>query len=399
MPSIPFLCANLIDRASGEPICGCRRTLVMEKKGIRYGFLGVVEKDWLETLGAMEPDTIEYIDLVDEARRLAKQLLEEQHCDVIIAVTHSREANDFLLAEQVDDIDIIAGGHDHHYSAKVINGTLVLNSGTDFRDFTEIWIEFPDAGVAPPEAGASVTSRRFPPGSLSFHHTRHSIVLDDQEADDIKALVDHHSGDLRRRQAATIASLETALDSRAPHVRGRETAVGNFVADIIRTATKSDAVLINGGSLRADEVQGPGDFTLGDLMRLCPMQTGLPTVSITGTLLANALDHAVASVPKTAGTFPVVSGIHFEYDASKAPGSRVDRASIQVKGEPIDLEKTYRVTTTDYMFGGGDGFTSLDHNSEEVNVVVDLENAPVLPMLLRNHFRKVEVANGFIALH
>lgn len=36
-------------------------------------------------------------------------------CDYVIALTHMRTPNDIRLAENVDEIDLILGGHDHVY--------------------------------------------------------------------------------------------------------------------------------------------------------------------------------------------------------------------------------------------------------------------------------------------
>lgn len=38
-----------------------------------------------------------------------------QGCDYVIALTHMRTPNDIRLAENVDGIDLILGGHDHVY--------------------------------------------------------------------------------------------------------------------------------------------------------------------------------------------------------------------------------------------------------------------------------------------
>ena len=43
-----------------------------------------------------------------------------QGADYIIALTHMRWPNDIRLAEQVDEIDLILGGHDHDYNVKVV---------------------------------------------------------------------------------------------------------------------------------------------------------------------------------------------------------------------------------------------------------------------------------------
>lgn len=44
---------------------------------------------------------------------MARSLKDTQGCDVVIALTHMRTPNDIRLAEEVDEIDLILGGHDH----------------------------------------------------------------------------------------------------------------------------------------------------------------------------------------------------------------------------------------------------------------------------------------------
>ena len=49
-----------------------------------------------------------------------------------------RMHNDKRLAETVQGIDIILGGHDHHYVVEYVNNIPILKSGSDFRNFSEI---------------------------------------------------------------------------------------------------------------------------------------------------------------------------------------------------------------------------------------------------------------------
>lgn len=44
-----------------------------------------------------------------------------QGCDYVIALTHMRNPNDVKLAENVDEIDLILGGHDHIYEVKQVS--------------------------------------------------------------------------------------------------------------------------------------------------------------------------------------------------------------------------------------------------------------------------------------
>ena len=43
-----------------------------------------------------------------------------QGADLIIALTHMRVPNDMRLLESDADIDLILGGHDHHYEVKKV---------------------------------------------------------------------------------------------------------------------------------------------------------------------------------------------------------------------------------------------------------------------------------------
>ena len=44
---------------------------------------------------------------------MAQNLKGEQGCRVVIALTHMRTPNDLRLAREVEEIDLILGGHDH----------------------------------------------------------------------------------------------------------------------------------------------------------------------------------------------------------------------------------------------------------------------------------------------
>lgn len=49
-----------------------------------------------------------------------------------------RMRNDMHLAEKVQDLDIILGGHDHDDEEHNLHNVYVLKSGTDFREFSVV---------------------------------------------------------------------------------------------------------------------------------------------------------------------------------------------------------------------------------------------------------------------
>jgi 5'-nucleotidase len=44
---------------------------------------------------------------------VARNLKDIQGCKFVIALTHMRTPNDLRLAKEVEEIDLILGGHDH----------------------------------------------------------------------------------------------------------------------------------------------------------------------------------------------------------------------------------------------------------------------------------------------
>ena len=70
-----------------------------------------------------------YKSFIDEGRNLANELKTLDNVDIVIALTHMRQPNDLILAEEVPEIDIILGGHDHNYVCDKVNDTWLIKSG------------------------------------------------------------------------------------------------------------------------------------------------------------------------------------------------------------------------------------------------------------------------------
>jgi 5'-nucleotidase len=109
----------------------------------QIGCIGLVEEEWLVTLATVDPSEVIFHDYVELGTKLSKQL-RDQGADFVIALTHMRLHNDTRLAELSSGIDLILGGHDHHYEVKEVNGIKIVKSGSDFRELSKITINFSD---------------------------------------------------------------------------------------------------------------------------------------------------------------------------------------------------------------------------------------------------------------
>ncbi|GAX77496.1 hypothetical protein CEUSTIGMA_g4940.t1 [Chlamydomonas eustigma] len=96
----PWLMANVLDRQTKKPYANALATHIMDWNGVKVGFAGLVEEEWLETLGAVNLEELEYVDFIEEGRRLA-QKLKAEGAEILVAITHMRVPNDRKVAAEL----------------------------------------------------------------------------------------------------------------------------------------------------------------------------------------------------------------------------------------------------------------------------------------------------------
>lgn len=93
--NFPWLVANVDDPALGEGVSigSLSKTFILESSnGLKVGVIGLVEKEWLDTINALPPN-LKYTNSSDAARALVPTL-RDAGADIIVAVSHQREPND-----------------------------------------------------------------------------------------------------------------------------------------------------------------------------------------------------------------------------------------------------------------------------------------------------------------
>ncbi|KAJ1527198.1 hypothetical protein ONE63_008729 [Megalurothrips usitatus] len=365
--NFPWLMSNVIDNETGRPLGDGKITHVIDWNNKRIGLMGLVEHEWLDTIATINIEEILYIDFVEAGRRLATQLKQEG-CDYVIALTHMRTPNDRKLAESVEEIDLILGGHDHVYEILQINGRYVIKSGTDFRQFSKITLNFESSGVVITTEEINVTS--------AF-----------EEDPIVKEKLEKFTSQIEGKMEEVLGCFSVELDGRFSSVRTQETNLGNWVCDVVLAATGADLVMINSGTLRSDTVHPPGTFTLRTLTSIVPMRDPLIVLEVTGQVILDALENSVSAYPKLEGRFPQVAGVCFAFDPSKPPGRRVDPELVRIGDEYLQLNQTYHLATKMYLHGGNDGYTML----KDVKVIMDEEECPELGLAIQNHFQAINM--------
>lgn len=117
MARFPIVCANY--EVTGTPLEGVvKEYVVVRREGMRIGVFGLgAELDGLVAHANYEG--VRFEDPVVEADRVARLLKEEEHCDVVICLSHlgweGEPYSDVELIENTRNIDIVLGGHSHSY--------------------------------------------------------------------------------------------------------------------------------------------------------------------------------------------------------------------------------------------------------------------------------------------
>ena len=376
--NFPWLCANVLDPALGEkiPLGNCKRTEILtSSNGIKIGFIGIVEREWLDLINVLPPN-LQYLSASATAAELAPDL-REQGADIIVVLSHQREPNDIKLASKLEPgvVDIIMGGHDHFYGHSIVNGTHVLRSGTDFKQLSYL------------------EARRKADGSKGwdFNITRRDIVSSIPPEPQAVEMVEKITAALGPKLEKPIGYTAAPLDARFTTVRLKESNLGNFVCDLMRLHYDADCCIMAAGTIRGDQIYPPGVLRVKDMLNCFPFEDPCVVVQVQGKNIVAALENAVSKYPALEGRFPQVSGMRFSFDPAKPEGKRC--SDIEIQDVPVDLEKEYKLVTRDYMVRGKDGFTSLTLEEEggPAKSIVGDENGMLISMILRQYFMSLKV--------
>jgi 5'-nucleotidase / UDP-sugar diphosphatase len=363
-----WVSANVLDPVSGLPFGGAAPFVLREYGRVRVAFFGLVTPDTRAlSKGAAGLNFLDPIqaakDVVARARR-AK-------ADVIIALTHQDMADDKQLAAAVPEIDLILGGHEHVPLNAGVGHTLILKTGTDAVSLGRI-----DVTIATGRGVRRVESKW------------ELIPVTDEvlEKPEVAAVVKQYEDSMAAQLDVIVGDTSVSLDTRNDIVRTQESAVGNLIADLMRTAMRADVALINGGGIRGNAVLPAGPLRRRDVLGILPFGNKAVKVDVTGEVLRAALEHGLSQVERTAGRFPQVSGLRYVFDPKRPAGSRL--VTVSVDRQPLDPRAKYTLATSDFLLGGGDGYTML----REGRVLVTAENGPMDSELLIERLRAGPIA-------
>ncbi len=331
-----WIVANVIDKKTGKPFGDAPAYVIREFDGVKVGIFGLTLEETKVT-SRPGPD-VEFLNPCETAKKIVSEI-HAQGAKTVVALTHLSMSEDKEVA-RCADVDVIIGGHEHTLLESSSGGAPIFKMTADARELGQI-----DLNISKNTGAVESIDWKVIP------------VTDKTKDDPQFAAINRKYGALLQELSLLVGRTAVDLDARSAVNRTQETNIGDFIADSFRTATGADVGLMNGGSIRADEIIAAGPLTKRDVLSTLPFKNKVVKVELSGATLRQVLEHGVARSAEDAepGRFPQVSGIRFTFDATHPPGSRI--VSLTVNGKPLDEKKNYTLAASDYVaIDGGDGY-------------------------------------------
>lgn len=349
----PYVCANVIDTETGNPILP--PYAIKNVKGIPIGFIGVVLSD---TPKIVPPSQLVGVTFTDEVTSInnAVTILRKQGVKAIVVLAHNgggQSAPDsgaygeiVDIAKKIDDeVDVIFAGHTHTYLNTVVAGKLLVEAYSYGTAFSDVDLEIDPVTKNVVAKKAEIVT------------VYQDVIKPDEE---IKELIKKYEAKVS--PVVNVVAGTAANDISSIRNKSGESSLGNLIADSNRTAMNSDFAFMNPGGIRAD-IQA-GEVTWGELLTIQPFKDKLIKMTLTGDQIHRLLNqqwqkHGIVRMLQ-------ISGLKYTWDATREAGSKVVDI-IRDDGTFIDSEAKYTVTVTSYLANGGDDFTVFREGSDIVN--------------------------------
>ena len=333
-------------------------TLIKRVHSIDVGYFGLLTHQTRDA--SRGGSDLLILDEIGAARAIVP-ILQQRGARLIVGLTHLEMAEDQQLLRAVPGIHLLAGGHDHDPMRAMVGQSLVAKAGSDTK-----WLGVVRMQVTPDGRVLSIKDEL--------------ITINDQTPSDpvVGAIVRRYAEQMSKELDLVIGRTTVPLDARNTTVRAAESALGNFIADVMRQAVDADVAMTNGGGIRTNALFPAGEIKRRDVVAWLPFGNIVVKVRIAGAAIRAALENGVSQLDTLGGRFPQVSGITYSFSRSRPAGSRI--ISVTIGGRPLDPDAFYTVATNDFMLAGGDGYTTMKSGQ----VIINEAGGPVMATAVAN---------------
>lgn len=329
---------------------------------LKVGVLGVIDDSFYTSTAANNVNGLTFTEEAQKASEIASTLREKEKCDVVIAITHQNDCEGFVANSS--GIDAVIAGHQHI----LIDKTYADKEGRQVK-VVEANYYFKNIGVL------SLTVEN----DGTVVDASEKVYSSDATQEMSDEAVDGKISEIENREEAILSEVVGTSSKEYVYsweeVRTHEQEIGRIITSAYLDYTGADVAFENAGGIRGGLPNG--DITYSNIISISPYGNVLVEKELTGrqivdilecSLDLNAKNDAVYTLQKEAtakgedpyqyswpdnsGSALQFGGITAEYDMSKPYGQRA--SDIKIGGNPVDMEKVYRVVTNNYAADNAD---------------------------------------------
>ena len=381
---IPILAANILS-STKEPISKyIKPSMIIERDGRKIGIIGVTTPE-INILGGVAIE----ITPIKQAVETEVEKFKKQGINIIIVLSHIGLTQDIKLAKALPDIDIIVGGHSHSlltnnksivhrrskYPMTTNNGkTLIVSCGMGGQYVGKLQAEFNSAGEIIGYNGDTIPMTM----DIGADPSAVKIIADAQT--ELNNILSEKIIELPQNYGYTEGA----------DYCSQECLVGEYITYLLsQEHPEVDGVIINSGAIRS--ALPTGTITFNQILELYPYDNPAVIIELSGKELKRFLRHGITHYHKRGKTNELLqtSGISYEFTTHD---KRIE--NIMVNGEPLNLNKKYKLLTSMFIANGGDRypiktFTETGSTIREI-IVNQMKNPQNSVYQLRKNIQIIE---------
>jgi 5''-nucleotidase/2'',3''-cyclic phosphodiesterase and related esterases len=245
---------------------------------------------------------VSFTDSIQSAKKAVSEL-KKQGVNKIIGLTHIGLESDLNLAKNVNDIDIIIGGHSHTPLGLMPNSkqpypivettpngqkVLVVTAWEWGKYLGDLQVKFNRQGEV-----------------ISWQGIPHAIDNQIQPDATFAKQLEKFSASLAVLRQTIIGKTSVLLDGSREQVRTQETNLGNLITDAMLNKLRPDGAqiaLLNSGGIRSSIPVG--NISVSQVIEVLPFGNTMARLDLTGEQIKQSLEHGVSQVELGEGRFP-----------------------------------------------------------------------------------------------
>ncbi|WP_085246723.1 bifunctional UDP-sugar hydrolase/5'-nucleotidase UshA [Gilliamella mensalis] len=398
----PFLSANTYFKGTDNRVFDAYK--MFDLNGIKVAVFGLTTDDTIFLASPKNTDGVEFRKTLPEAQKVIAQIKKTESPDMIIAVTHmghyengehgSMAPGDVELARglQSGELDMIVGGHSQNpvcmaspnkRIAEYVpgtpcapdqqNGTWIVQAHewgkyvgrADFV-FLNGKITLQNYQLIPINLKKEIDNGD---GTKHLEYYTKEILQDKTLLENLKPYQEQGKQQLLVKSGELIGRLEGDRNV----VRYQQSNMGQLLLSAFVEKTKADIGIMSGGMIRDSLIEG--NITYRDILKVEPFGNSVVYFELPGNELINYLKVAL-NKKQGSGGYP-----HLKNITLTRSGDNIK--DVKIKNEPIDLQKSYRIATLDFLAAGGDGYPVT--NTSPTYVDTGYRDADVVKQYFEEH--------------